>query len=51
MSDIEDYEDISKEEIIKMITVEEFLENKKTREILEQEHFFKYEIQKSIIKT
>ena len=45
MSDIEDYEEISKEEIIKMITVEEFLENKKTREILEEEHFFKYEIE------
>ena len=45
MSDYEDYEDISKEEIIKTVTIEEFLENDKTREILEQEHFFKYEIE------
>lgn len=44
MSDMEDYQDISKEEIIKSLTVEDFLENDKTYELLEQEHFFKYEI-------
>lgn len=45
MSDMEDYQDISKEEIIKSFTIEDFLENKKTREILKDEHLFKYEIE------
>ena len=45
MSGMEDYQYISKEEIINSLTVEDFLENEKTREMLEQEHFFKYEIE------
>jgi len=45
MTDIEDYEDISKKEFVKLIPVEEFLKHEKTREILKDEHFFKYEIE------
>lgn len=45
MSEMEDYQDVSKQEIVKLITVEEFLKNEKTREILEGEHFLKYEIE------